>query len=62
VICRHCSMALATSDFRHDGEMLYVTDDDRRELKCWNDPRRLWHEPIDGFQVMAEWASPDAET
>jgi hypothetical protein len=55
-------MALATSDFRHDGEMLYVTDDDRRELKCWNDPRRLWHEPIDGFQVMAEWASPDAET
>ena len=58
MICRHCSMALATSYFRHDGEMLNVTDDDRRELKCWNHPRRLWHEPIDGFQVMPNGGVP----
>jgi hypothetical protein len=56
MICRHCRKALATSGFRHDGEILYVTDDDRRELKCWKDPRRLWHEPADRLQVTAEWA------
>jgi hypothetical protein len=31
-------MALATSEFRHDGEMLYVTDDDRRELEAGTIP------------------------
>jgi hypothetical protein len=41
VICRHCSMALATSEFRHDGEMLYVTDDDCRELEAGTIPAVL---------------------